>query len=120
MNITILIGRLTKDVELKYTTQSQMAVSEFTLAVDRMKKDETDFIRCKAFGKTAEAIEKYCGKGSLVSIQGRLQVSSWEKDGSTHYKTEVIVDRVEFLGKKNQGSESPADTFAQINEEVPF
>ena len=101
MNNVILIGRLTRDPELRYTT-SQMAVATFTLAIDRPtkadKEKETDFPRIKAFGKTAENCEKYLAKGRMVAVQGSLQTGSYEdKDGKRVYTTDVIANRVEFL-----------------------
>ena len=146
MNNVILIGRLTRDVELRYTT-SQMAVATFTLAIDRPTKadreKETDFPRVKAFGKTAENCEKYLTKGRMVAVQGSLQTGSYEdKDGKRVYTTDVIANRVEFLewGDRPQGSaprpqqthvSEPAsvsggfddempDSFQALDEDVPF
>ena len=120
MNNVILIGRLTRDPELRYTT-SQMAVATFTLAIDRPTKadreKETDFPRIKAFGKTAENCEKYLAKGRMVAVQGSLQTGSYEdKDGKRVYTTEVIANRVEFLewGDRPQ-SNAPASNGAQTN-----
>lgn len=120
MNNVILIGRLTRDPELRYTT-SQMAVATFTLAIDRPTKadreKETDFPRIKAFGKTAENCEKYLAKGRMVAVQGSLQTGSYEdKDGKRVYTTDVIANRVEFLewGDRPQ-SNAPASNGAQTN-----
>ena len=103
MNISILIGRLTKDVELRYTANTQAAVSAFNLAVDRPSSDDTDFILCKVFGKTAENLEKYCHKGSKIGVQGRIQVDSYEDmNGDKKFITMVLADRIEFLDKKGE------------------
>lgn len=100
MNCVVLIGRLTKDPELRYIPQSETAVASFTLAVDRpMAREKTaDFIRIVAFGKTAELCERYLTKGRLVGIQGRIQTGSYKTStGETRYTTDVYADRVEFL-----------------------
>lgn len=101
MNKVILIGNLTKAVEIRYTQQG-IAVANFTLAVKReIKNDETDFISCVAYNKTAELIGKYLDKGSKISIEGRIQTGSYEnKEGKKVYTTDVIVDKVEFLNSK--------------------
>ena len=102
MNSVILTGRLTRDPELRYTTGSQMAVTKFSIAVDRPvrqgKEREADFPRITVFGKQAENCERYLAKGRMVGIQGRIQTGSYQdKDGKTVYTTDVIADRVEFL-----------------------
>lgn len=100
MNNVVLIGRLTKDPELRYIPQSETAVANFTLAVDRpLAKEKTaDFIRIVAFGKTAELCERFLVKGRLVGVQGRIQTGSFKaQSGETKYTTEVYADRVEFL-----------------------
>ena len=101
MNNVILIGRLTKDPETRYTT-GQMAVCTFTVAIDRPKKQgedkKTDFPRITVFGKSAENCDRFLNKGLLVGIQGRLQTGSYQdKNGNTVYTTDVIAERVEFL-----------------------
>lgn len=121
MNSVNLIGRLVKDVECRYS-QSQMAVANFTIAIDRKKgKDkETDFPRCIAFGKTAENLEKFTSKGRLIAVQGRIQTGSYKnKNGETVYTTDVIADRVEFL-EWGEKKESPYDEFREIDEPCPF
>ncbi|WP_134113309.1 single-stranded DNA-binding protein [Hypnocyclicus thermotrophus] len=99
MNLVVLTGRLARDPELKYG-QSGTAYCRFTLAVNRVAKDEADFIGCTAFGKTAELIGEYLRKGSMTGVQGRLQTSSYETNGEKRYRTDVIVDRIEFLESK--------------------
>lgn len=106
MNKSFLIGRLTKKPELRYT-ESNNAICGFSIAIDRQytSKDgqkETDFINIKVFGKQAENVSKYCDKGSLVAIDGRIQTGSYEKDGKKVYIFEVVADRVQFLSSKEK------------------
>ena len=131
MNSVVLIGRLTRDPELRYTT-SQMAVATFSLAIDRPvragKERETDFPRVTVFGKQAENCEKYLAKGRKVAVQGRLQTGSYEdKDGKRVYTTDVIAERVEFLewgDSRTEESQSEhqetVDDFKALDEAVPF
>ena len=101
MNNITLIGRLTRDPELKYS-QSGKAFTKFNIAVQReFKKDEADFINCIAWDKRAEAICEYLRKGRRIAIQGRLSVNSYDKDGETKWITEVIVDKFEFVDSAN-------------------
>ena len=116
MNSVVLIGRLTRDPELRYTAGTQMAVATFTLAIDRPVRAggerQTDFPRVTVFGKQAENCEKFLAKGRLVGVQGRLQTGSYtNKDGATVYTTDVVADRVEFLGSGNSGQGVSRDTF---------
>lgn len=102
MNSVVLIGRLTKDPEVRYTGQTQMAVATFALAIDRPTKQgqekQTDFPRVTVFGRQAENCERFLQKGSRCGVQGRLQTGSYKnRDGVTVYTTDVIADRVEFL-----------------------
>ena len=103
MNNVVLIGRLTKDPEMKYTTgQNQMAVTTFTLAIDRPvrqgQEKQTDFIRITVFGRTAENCDRYLAKGRKVAVQGRIQTDSYvNKNGQTIYTTDVVASNVEFL-----------------------
>jgi len=116
MNKVVLIGRLTKDIELKYTQQGT-AVATFTLAVDRRFKgkngeSETDFISVQLWRVQAENAAKYVGKGSQVAIFGRIQTRNYEaNDGSKKYVTEVVGEEVQFLGKPSgsQNSSSQND-----------
>lgn len=104
MNNVVLIGRLTKDPEMKYTTgQNQMAVTTFTLAIDRPvrqgQEKKTDFIRVTVFGRTAENCDRYLAKGRQAAVQGRIQTGSYvNKDGQTVYTTDIVAGNVEFLG----------------------
>ena len=102
MNKVILMGRLVRDTETRYSDGAEpLAVARYTLAVNRrFKKEEADFIPCVAFGKTGEFAEKYFKKGQLVAIVGRLQVRSWDKDGERRWTTEVIVEEQHFAGSK--------------------
>lgn len=100
MNNVVLIGRLTKDPELRYIPDSQTPVATFTLAVYRpfSKDKQTDFIRIIVFGKQAENCERYLAKGRLTAVQGRIQTGSYKnKDGVIVYTTDVVAERVEFL-----------------------
>lgn len=104
MNKVNLIGRTTKDIDLKYT-QTQIAVARFTLAINRRKKDDgADFIPCTAWGKTAEIMDKYVKRGDRIGIAGRIQTGSYEKDGHKHYTTDVIVEDLELLESKKDGA----------------
>ena len=118
MNNTVLIGNLARDPELRYT-QTGKAVCNFTLAVSRGygKDQEADFINCVAWEKTAENIANYLAKGSKVGVQGRIQVSSYDKDGEKRYKTEVVAQHVEFLGSKKDGQRQ--STASQAEKEKP-
>lgn len=105
INNVVMTGRLTRDIELKYS-QSGVAVANFTLAVDRSFKSangerETDFVNCVVFRKTAEDATNFVGKGSLVGIEGRIQTRNYEKDGRRVYVTEVVVDKLTYLESKN-------------------
>ena len=106
MNSVILIGRLTRDPELRYTPNTQTAVAHFTLAIDRPvsagQESQADFIRITVFGKQAETVDRYLKKGSQAAVSGRIQTGSYrDKNGQTVYTTDVIANRVEFLGSRN-------------------
>ena len=138
MNKVILIGRLTKDPEVRYSAgENSMAIGRYTLAIDRPKKDGedagADFINCVTFGKRAEFAEKYFFKGMKVAVTGRIQTGSYtNKDGVKVYTTDVMVDEQEFCeSKKNETTTAPAatmnipeDEFMSIpdgiDEELPF
>ena len=106
MNKVLLIGRLIKDVEISEGKKS--TVGHYTLAIDNGRDYDASFIRCTAFGKSAEFAEKYFSKGLRVAVEGRIQSGSYEdKDGFTHYTTDVIVERQEFAdGGKKEDSRS--------------
>ncbi len=148
MNNVVLIGRLTRDPDVRYAAQSQMAVCRFTIAIDRPMRQgngekQTDFPSIVVFGKQAENCEKFLTKGLLVGVQGRIQTGSYtNKDGATVYTTDVVADRVEFLEWKDKasqgqggyrpaapvnsapmGQEEPSqipEGFSAIEEDIPF
>ncbi len=142
MNKVILMGRLTRDPEVRYSAgENAMAIARYTLAVDRRHRREgeaeADFISCVAFDKRAEFAEKYLQKGTKIVISGRLTTGKYtNKDGQTVYTTDVIIEECEFVESKNTnersrqaGNSSPAsadsgDGFMNIpdgiDEELPF
>ena len=136
MNKIILLGRLTKDPEVRYTPTNKV-VAQFTLAVDRPyskdKQREADFIPVVIWGKQAEICGNYLSKGQRVLVEGRLQIRSYEaKDGQKKYVTEVITEHFEFIERREQGNESqqtPGEesqdfqgfgSTVPFNEEIPF
>lgn len=124
MNKVILIGRVTKDIELKQTN-SDKAVASFTLAVNRDYKNaegnyDADFINCVAFDKRAETISKYVHKGDRFGIVGKMNVKTFEKsDGSKGYATDVMVDEFEFLEAKKERIEAKKEEI-EFEEVDPF
>ena len=141
MNNVNLIGRLTKNPELKYLANGNgTAVATFTLAVDRnLSKDKreeavrkgqatADFILCKAWGKTAETVTNYVTKGKMIGVDGRIETGSYEaKDGTRRYTTEVVVYNLDILEWGNQNNNDDDDDDELIegfytikNEEIPF
>lgn len=123
MNNVVLIGRITAKPELNFT-KDQMAITKFTIAVDRQSKDKgADFIRVTAFGKRAESICRYMDKGRQIAIQGRIQTGSYkDKDGKTVYTTDVIIDNDEFIGSA-QATKEPAEdygSFKAMTDDIPF
>lgn len=122
MNKVILIGRLTKDVELRYTQTNNTAVASFSLAVNRKfvksgEERQADFFNIIAWNKLAENISKYLFKGNQVAISGRLETRSWDdQNGQKHYVTEVIAEEVDFIGSKNkQNNEAILNSPTPIN-----
>lgn len=141
MNRVILMGRLTKDADIRYSQgEKSTAVARFTLAVDRRFKQEgqptADFINCVALGKRAEFLEKYCKKGTKLVIEGSWQTGSYtNKDGNKVYTNDCLVENCEFAESKNASENNnagyvPAPTTPSndgfmnipegINEELPF
>ena len=104
MNKVILLGRLTKDPELKFAPGTGTAICTFTLAVKRMKKDDpADFINCVAFNKNAENIAQYMSKGRQIAIEGNIKTGSYTaKDGTKRYTTDINVEKFDFIGSANQ------------------
>ena len=127
MNSVVLIGRVTRDPETRYTSGSQMAVCTFTIAIDRVTRQgeekKTDFPRITVFGKQAENCERFLKKGRLVGVQGRLQTGSYtNKDGATVYTTDVVADRVEFLewgDRQSSGEMSGQRSYSAHREAAP-
>ena len=125
MNKVILMGRLARDPEVRYTQASEpLAVARYTLAVNRRFKrqgePDADFINCVAFGKPGEFAEKYFKKGQMVSIVGRLQVRSWDDNaGTKHWSTEVVIEEQHFAESKasfesHRGAAAPAASTASV------
>jgi len=112
LNRVVLIGRLTKDPELRYTPNG-VAVTNFTLAVERNFKNaqgekETDFFACVVYKQLAELCANYLAKGKLASVDGRIQIRTYnDKDGQKHWVTEIIGENVQFLSPKDSGGGSP-------------
>src|SRR5690625_1759168 len=112
INRFVGVGRLTKDIELKYT-QNGKVVANFTIAVNRPFKNaqgetDADFIMCQAWGKQAENLAQYMVKGSRIGVDGRIQTRNYEgQDGKRVYVTEVVADNVQFLEPKKQGNQQP-------------
>lgn len=119
MNKVILLGRLTADPEIRYAGDTHVA--NFTVAVNRRRKEQehtADFPRCVAFGKVADLINKYFRKGSQIGITGHLQTGSYEKDGRKVYTTDVIVEELDFVDKKQ--TEPAEDWQSAAAGEDPF
>lgn len=121
MNKVILIGRLTKDPDVRVTTgENPLTIAHYNLAVDRrIKKDgepTADFISCTVFGKGAEFAEQYLHKGTKIAVIGRIQTGSYEKDGKRIYTTDVIVEEQEFAESKNSAESAPEgfDDFMKV------
>lgn len=139
MNKVILMGRLTRDPEVRYSQgETPMAIARYSLAVDRRGRQSqegqtADFINCVAFGRQGEFAEKYLHKGTKITLSGRIQTGSYtNKDGVKVYTTDVVVEEQEFAESKNSGSseggsagQPPVDNGGFINipdgiEELPF
>ena len=125
MNKVILMGRLTRDPEVRYSQGSEpLAVARYTLAVNRRFKrqgdQDADFIGCVAFGKTGEFAEKYFRKGLKIVITGRIQTGSYtNRDGQKVYTTDVVVEDQEFAESKNASSENTGGGFAPMDRPSP-
>lgn len=119
-NIAVLIGRPTKNIELR-TTQSGISVASFTLAVDKdssKQKDEADFVPCVAWNRTAEILSQYAGKGRLICVEGRIQTRNYDnKEGQRVYATEVVAERVKLLpsGQKARNASQSVSSSQQGN-----
>lgn len=126
MNKVCLIGRLTKDLELRKVASGNSVVS-FNLAVNRRVKTEgqpdADFIRCTAWGKTAEIMCQYLSKGSQIGIEGRIQTGQYQdKNGNMVYTMDVVIDQFDFLNSKNTSNEEtvPDGTLDIDSDDLPF
>jgi len=134
LNRVVLIGRLTKDPDLRYS-QSGVASANFTLAVDRKFKNaqgekETDFIPCVAFRQLAELCANYLAKGRLAAVDGRIQVSTYnDKEGQKRWTTEIIADDVRFLSPKDSGGANAEPSYSgrsslgqdvNLDDDIPF
>ncbi len=127
MNNIVLLGRLTKDADIR-STQSGKVVASFTLAVDRPYtqngKREVDFIACQIWGKSAEVLGKSVHKGQRVLLEGRLQIRQYtDKNGNKRTAAEVVTDRFEFIERKEQTAPQSMEDFGQqmpFDEEIPF
>lgn len=119
MNSVVLIGNLTKDVELEYTP-AETAFTRFTVAV-HSQKEEADFINCVAWRTTAELMSKYCKKGDKVAVNGRIQTRNYEnKDGKKVYVTEVVAESVEFLTPKKAEVNPLKPVTEEEESQLPF
>ena len=126
INRVILVGRITKDLELK-STQSNISFCNFTLAVNRpfTEKDgsrQADFIQVVVWRKQAEDLVKYQNKGSLIGVDGRIQTRSYEVDGNMRYVTEVVADSIAYLESKREQEDDFHETSKQLatEESLPF
>ena len=133
MNKVVLMGRLTKDPEVRYSqSESPTAIANYTIAVDRRRgrsngQDETDFIRCVAYGKGGEFAEKYLRKGTKICVLGRIQTGSYtNREGVRVYTTEVVVEDHEFCEARQSQEQKPVTAYGftsvtnTIAEELPF
>ena len=123
INKVILCGRLGKDPE-QNQTPGGLAISKFSLATTDSRKDKngqwedtTEWHNCVAFGKTADYINNYVGKGRLVALEGKLKTSTWEKDGIKHYKTDIIIDQLVSLDKAPVSNDNEMGVSAQPKQE---
>lgn len=125
MNKVIFMGRLTKDPELRYTQNTNMAVAAFSIAVDRRDKDKTtDFFNCTAFGKMAEFTEKYLKKGTKILLTGRVQNDTYtNKQGQKITATKIVAEEIEFAESKKETAPQNNDEFIpeeDFGEELPW
>jgi single-strand DNA-binding protein len=117
INKAILLGRMTKDIEIRHTNSGTM-VGTFTLAVENGygENKTTDFINCVAWEKTAEFIQKWFGKGRMIAFVGRIATRSWDgEDGRKKYATEVVVKEVSFVGDKREDATSESSGYDEFN-----
>lgn len=126
MNSVVLMGRLTKDPDVRYSQgENATCIARYSLAVDRRTKEkQTDFINIVAFGKAGEFAEKYLKKGMKILVGGRIQTGSYEKDGQKIYTTDVVAESQEFCESKKDESPNPAadEEFMPVGDQttLPF
>ena len=123
MNRVELVGRLTRDPDIRYTAD-QLCIATFYLAIERPQKKGIDYPCIKVFGRAAEAVETYCKKGKLVAVTGSIQTGSYEGKNGKVYTTDVVADKVDFLGTEKPVErpipEEKQMDFTSLDEDVPF
>lgn len=122
LNKIVIVGRMTKDAQIYEKEDNKIAT--FCVATERNYKDDineisTDYLLCKAFGKTATNIEKYTSQGTLVGITGQMRLRKYEKEGQTHFVTELYVETIKFMSPKNKNNETPSDNQFENNTYQP-
>lgn len=122
LNKIVIVGRMTKDAQIYEKEDNKIAT--FCVATERNYKDDineisTDYLLCKAFGKTATNIEKYTNQGTLVGITGQMRSRKYEKEGQTHFVTELYVETIKFMSPKNKNNETPSDNQFENNTYQP-
>ena len=122
LNKIVIVGRMTKDAQIYEKDDNKIAT--FCVATERNYKDDineisTDYLLCKAFGKTATNIEKYTSQGTLVGITGQMRSRKYEKEGQTHFVTELYVETIKFMSPKNKNNETPSDNQFENNTYQP-
>ncbi|MCO6332549.1 single-stranded DNA-binding protein [Staphylococcus epidermidis] len=122
LNKIVIVGRMTKDAQIYEKEDNKIAT--FCVATERNYKDDnneisTDYLLCKAFGKAAINIEKYTSQGTLVGITGQMRSRKYEKEGQTHFVTELYVETIKFMSPKNKNNETPSDNQFENNTYQP-
>ncbi|WP_394867902.1 single-stranded DNA-binding protein [Staphylococcus epidermidis] len=122
LNKIVIVGRMTKDAQIYEKEDNKIAT--FCVATERNYKDDineisADYLLCKAFGKTATNIEKYTSQGTLVGITGQMRSRKYEKEGQTHFVTELYVETIKFMSPKNKNNETPSDNQFENNTYQP-
>lgn len=122
LNKIVIVGRMTKDAQIYEKEDNKIAT--FCVTTERNYKDDineisTDYLLCKAFGKTATNIEKYTSQGTLVGITGQMRSRKYEKEGQTHFVTELYVETIKFMSPKNKNNETPSDNQFENNTYQP-
>mgnify|MGYP001030563058 CR=1 FL=1 len=122
LNKIVIVGRMTKDAQIYEKEDNKIAT--FCVATERNYKDDineisTDYLLCKAFGKTATNIEKYTSQGTLVGITGQMRSRKYEKEGQTHFVTELYVETIKFMSPKNKNNGTPSDNQFENNTYQP-